>query len=76
MSIMDNVTSFTKEVGTKAKNNYDAFSKNNEISQVQKQLNEMFAKLGRAYYEKHSEDPDWDYLALVDEIKKTEEKIM
>lgn len=75
MGFMDNVSTFTKGVGAKAKGNYDVVNLNSQISTLQRDINSLYTLLGEKYYSVHSTDPDEAVAGLVEQINAKKAKI-
>lgn len=75
MGFMDGMSAFTKGVGQKAKGNYDIIAMNGRISNLQKEIQGIYLKMGQEYYSLHKEDPDEKMAGFVDSVRKAEEQI-
>ena len=58
MGLFDNVKAAAQGVGQKFSGNMDVMGLNAQISAAEKEINELFLKLGAAYFEAHKADPD------------------
>ena len=75
MGFMDNVSTFTKGLGEKAKGNYDVIALNNRISQAEREMNTVYLELGRRYFELHRDDPEEGLSGFVKNLLNTEQTI-
>ena len=58
MGLLDNVKAAAAGVTQKVSGNVDLMGLNSQINAAEKELNELFTKLGAAYFEAHKDDPD------------------
>lgn len=75
MGFMDGMSTLTKGVGQKAKGNYDIITMNGRISNLQKEIQGMYLKMGQEYYSLYKERPDEKMAEYVDNVKRAEEQI-
>ena len=75
MGFLDSVTKFTTGVAEKTKGNVDVFSLNQQISNTEKEINEVFKQLGNKYYELHKDDPEADLGGFITTITENYAKI-
>ncbi len=75
MGFMDNVSTFTKGLGEKAKGNYDVLALNNRISQTEREMNAVYLELGRRYFELHRNDPEEGLAGFVKNLANSEASI-
>lgn len=68
MSFLDNVSKFTSGVAEKTKGNVDVFSLNQQISTIEKEINEVYKQLGIAFYNANKENPDGEFAEFVKTI--------
>ena len=76
MGFMDNVTSFTKGVGAKAKGNYDVVSLNAQIASIQKEITGIYTSIGERYYDVHRDDHEECFSGMIREVNERLDKIM
>ena len=73
MGLLDNVKAAAQGVTQKVTGNVDLMGLNSQISAAEKEINELFLKLGAAYFEAHKDDPDdamKDQIAVLIEKEK------
>ena len=58
MGLLDNVKAAAAGVTQKVSGNVDLMGLNSQINAAEKELNDLFMKLGAAYFEAHKDDPD------------------
>ena len=58
MGLLDNVKAAAAGVTQKVSGNVDLMGLNSQINAAEKELNELFLKLGAAYFEAHKDDPE------------------
>ena len=72
MGLLDNVKAAAAGVTQKVSGNVDLMGLNSQIASAEKEINELFLKLGAAYFEAHKDDPDD---ALKDQMAVLNEKV-
>ncbi|WP_029231084.1 zinc-ribbon domain-containing protein [Butyrivibrio sp. VCB2006] len=75
MGFLDSVSKFTSGVAEKTKGNVDVFSLNQQISNTEKEINDLFKQLGTNYYEIHKDDAESDLSGFVAYITENYAKI-
>ncbi|MCR4585435.1 MAG: hypothetical protein K5686_06875 [Lachnospiraceae bacterium] len=73
MGLLDNVKAAAAGVTQKVSGNVDLMGINSQINAAEKEINELFLKLGAAYFEAHKNDPDdalKDQMAVLVEKEK------
>lgn len=75
MGFLDSVTKFTTGVAEKTKGNVDVFSLNQQITNTEKEINDVYKQLGAKYYELHKDDPEADLAGFVATITENYSKI-
>ena len=58
MGFFDTIVNAADSFGAKVTGNVDAMSINSQISAKEREMNDLFAQLGAAYYSNHREDPE------------------
>lgn len=75
MKLMEGVSTLTKGVGQKAKGNYDIITMNGRISNLQKEIQGIYLKMGQQYYALYKERPDEKMEEFVNKVKAAEGQI-
>ena len=75
MGFMDSVSSFAQGVGQKAKGNYDVLALKNQASSLEKEVSELFKRLGEGYFNKYKEAPEAELAELVNQIIEKQNRI-
>jgi len=76
MGFMDNVQTFTKGVGAKAKGNYDVVAMTTQVSNIKKEITSIYTQLGAQYYALYREDAADGVKDIVNQIKEKENQIL
>jgi len=58
MGFFDSIVNAADNLGAKVSGNVDAMSINSQVSSKEKEMNNLYAQLGMAYYSIHKNDPD------------------
>ncbi len=58
MGFFDSIVNAADNLGAKVSGNVDAMSINSQVSSKEKEMNNLYAQLGMAYYSIHKSDPD------------------
>ncbi len=58
MGFFDSIVNAADSFGAKVSGNVDAMGINSQVSSKEKEMNDLFAQLGAAYYSIHKDDPD------------------
>lgn len=79
MAFFDNFTKMVSEAGQKTvqktKEFADTAKLNSQISDEERNIQNLYNQIGRMYVEKYRENPDEDFSSLISSIKASEEKI-
>ena len=75
MGFMDNVSAFTKGVSQKAKGNYDVFAINNQISNVEREMQQVYQYLGQAYFNLHKDNAEPDLQSYIETIIQKQNQV-
>ncbi len=75
MGFMDSVSSFAQGVGQKAKGNYDVLALKNQASSLEKEVSELFKRLGEGYFNKYKDEPEAELAELVSQIIDKQNRI-
>lgn len=79
MAFFDNFTKMVSEAGQKTvqktKEFADTAKLNSEISDEERNIQNLFNQIGRLYVEKYRENPDEDFSHYINSIRASEEKI-
>lgn len=71
----DTITGKSKEIAKKAKEVTDIAKLNNQVGSEKDKINKNYAEIGRAYYNAHLHDENYDYEGLCGEITASMDKI-
>ena len=75
MGLLDNVKAAAAGVSQKVSGNMDLMGLNSQISAAEKEVNELFLKLGAAYFEAHKDDPDEALKEMVNTLVEKEKAL-
>lgn len=73
--VSDTITEKSKELAKKAKEVADIAKLNSQISSEKDKINKNYIEIGRAYYNAHLQEENYDYEGLCGEITASMDKV-
>ncbi len=75
MDILDRVNKTISDAGQKTRDTVGIANLNRDISNNEKQMNQLYEQLGELYYNAHSDDPEQDFREIVGNITELQNQI-